>query len=379
MITCNRSFFAVVVSLAIAFAVSPHRLHATELPVQIKSFDGFTLDGMLALPSGIPATKVTRVIVLIHGSGRSDMNSDLSAVAKDGKTKILLFKDLSDALTKKGFAVLRFHKRNHQLVVLNKQLRARGVKKPPPALLKQYRGFVANPLKTFVDDAKAVGAFAQRRFPTAGLYLLGVSEGTYVGLQVLNEMPSVKGVAMIGFFATTLETLVFEQYVYRNMYWFRRSDKNHDGKLDTTELRAAGPRGLNMLRQISAFDLNKNGALDDTEYRAASLFDWYKFPRIASYTIQTAKYPTVMQILKKTTAQIAFFQGLYDNQTPAYHAHSVQVLAKYLWKKQNFRFQFFPKLGHILHPQPRYDSVGYWPIDRKALTRIAVELGQQFR
>jgi alpha-beta hydrolase superfamily lysophospholipase len=53
-----------------------------------------------------------------------------------------------------------------------------------------------NPMKLFVDDAKDCVALAGERFPSAKVFLLGHSQGTYIALQVAHQMPAVKGVAL---------------------------------------------------------------------------------------------------------------------------------------------------------------------------------------
>ncbi|MCA9524329.1 MAG: hypothetical protein KC609_25350 [Myxococcales bacterium] len=373
----NRRRSVFVQALLVACLASP-ALHAKEISFSFKSFDGFSLDAKLALPDGVTEQTATRVIVLIHGSGRADMDGDLTRVAVDKSKKLLLYKGLSDALTAKGFAVLRYHKRNYQLFKIRNEMIAKGVTKAPEALVRSARGFAANPIKYFVEDAKSAAAAAKARLAKASVYLLGISEGTYVGLQVLDQVKSIKGIALIGFFAAPLDVLVFEQFVYRGMYAFRRLDKNHDERVDKAELAAGGRMGQNLLRQIAVLDLDKDGALDGSEFRAACLFDWYRFPRIPGYTIQVATYPTVKTILQRTTAKVAFFQGIWDNQTPAYHAHSIKILADRVWKKP-FLFRFFPKLGHILHHQPRYDFIGFGPMDKTARETIQNDLDRLFR
>ncbi|MGI6105529.1 MAG: alpha/beta fold hydrolase [Raoultibacter sp.] len=74
----------------------------TETAVTIDAGDGYPLDGMLTMPkNGTP----TAAIVLVQGSGPSDMNATIGANA--------VFRDLAYALAEKGIAVLRYDKRTY--------------------------------------------------------------------------------------------------------------------------------------------------------------------------------------------------------------------------------------------------------------------------
>ena len=97
------------------------------------------------------------------------------------------------------------------------------------------------------------------------------------------------------------------------------------------------------------------------------------------YRLQEAQYPTMSKILKKTKIPVAFFQGLWDNQTPAYNAQAIQVLAKTVWKKDNLKFWFFPKLGHVLDPRDSYNDLFYRNADPEALKKVSQELDKLFK
>ena len=73
-----------------------------EIPVTVDAGDGHPLDGILAIPkTGTPCAAV----VLIHGSGPSDMDASIGANAP--------FRDLAQALAEKGIAILRYDKRTY--------------------------------------------------------------------------------------------------------------------------------------------------------------------------------------------------------------------------------------------------------------------------
>ena len=72
----------------------------TEIPVVVGEGTEFPLNGILSLPDGsgkFPA------VVLVHGSGQSDMNETIYGIS--------VFKDIADYLSARGIAVLRYDKR----------------------------------------------------------------------------------------------------------------------------------------------------------------------------------------------------------------------------------------------------------------------------
>lgn len=73
-----------------------------EVAVTIDAGDGYPLDGILTLPKSKSAVAA---VVLVHGSGPSDMDVTIGANAP--------FRDLANALSEKGIAVLRYDKRTY--------------------------------------------------------------------------------------------------------------------------------------------------------------------------------------------------------------------------------------------------------------------------
>ena len=94
--------------------------------------------------------------------------------------------------------------------------------------------------------------------------------------------------------------------------------------------------------------------------------------------VQEASAPRSADILRDTTIKVAFFQGLLDNQTPAYNAKSVELVAKQVWRKSNFRFTYFPGLGHALDARDDYEDIKYDTIDPDAKATLVKELTNFF-
>lgn len=341
---------------------------AGEEALTIKSFDGYGLDARLATPEG----GADKLIVLIHGSGPNDMDENLSRATRGGKQKILFFKELSDRLVARGFGVLRYNKRSFQFGL--------SFKKDPEFRSKPaVKGFTANPLKYFVDDAGAMVGYLRARFPRASVYLLGHSQGCYIGLQLAHADPKIKGVALIGFAMSTLDTLVHEQVIHRPVRLFRKADTNGDERLDARELAADTKLTRTLRAQMAIVDLNGDKVLSFDELRAANMSNLLVRDMIGqAYRQQEARYPRIATILKTLQAKVAWFQGEWDNQTPAYQARSVQLVNRAMWRKPNFSFTFFPKLGHALDPRASYDELFYQVPDPRALDKVADTLKKFF-
>jgi pimeloyl-ACP methyl ester carboxylesterase len=330
----------------------------------MKTFEGldYTID--------YPQTKdVSKVVVLIHGSGPEDMNEDISALSAPG-TKNFFFVDVSSALVNKGFAVIRYNKRSYQWKTLAKK---------DPSFVKSSKSkkYLANPLKYTVDDAASFAGLAAKTFPKAKVYLLGHSEGTYVALQVADKTPAIAGVALIGFTAQSLDVSLFEQTVYRSLSIFESLDTDKNGALSQSELQkeAEAPYAKMIAAQFEMLDLNKNGLLERSEYMAGNLSNiLLDLPSLPEYRKQEALYKKPAAIIKDAAFDIAFFQGELDNQTPAYNAKAIQLLNTVVWKETNIHFHFFEGLGHALDKRTNYEDIVFRQADPQALSAMASDL-----
>ncbi len=347
---------------------------AGEEPFTHTSYDGFGIDAKLALPEG----NVERIVVLLGGSGVYDMDLDLTGASKGGKTPIFWLKDVSDALVAKGFATVRYNKRNYQL---KKRIRAeqKAGKKLSPELLEVFENFKANPLKAFVEDAKSFAAFSRERYPEAKILFLGASEGTHVALWASQELGWISGVALVGFYTQSIDTVTFEQIVYRDESYFYEMDKDEDSKLSKAELGKGGPVGFAILMRMKGFDIDLNDHITLSEFRAFRVWGKSHLGSFARYTRQELAYPSMEEVLEKAEYPVVFFQGKWDNQTPAYNVMAMEASNRLKWKKENLKFRYFPKKGHILDPRKSYFDLHYSPIDPEALKTVVSDMDQWMR
>ena len=338
---------------------------AAEREIRVEGADGFVLEGRLAHPEGAELEDLTRVIVLLHGSGPQSMDEDLTAVTRDGKSN-LFFKTLSDALVTRGFGVLRYHKRSYQsrLAIEADPLFVRG---------EVFKAFSANPLKYFIDDGAAAAARARALCPAARIYLLGHSQGTSIALWLTREVEEIAGVALIGFANPPLDTLVLEQTVYRPLGIFDEADADRDGFLSRKELARPDPLLRSLEAQMSLVDQDGDGRLARAEFMAGNYSNLLFSDLLGSaYRVEEARRPCPADVVKELDIPVVFFQGEWDNQTPAYSALAVQLANRALWKKDNLSFHFFPKLGHALDRRDDYRDLRYDTIDA-ATKQVLVE------
>ncbi|MCA9522352.1 MAG: EF-hand domain-containing protein [Myxococcales bacterium] len=371
----NRLNHCILRALALLFAISSPAL-AKDEPITYNAPDGLKIDGMLGRPSG----KSERVIVLLAGSGAYDMNLDLTVASKDKKTKILWLKDISDALVKQGFTTLRFNKRPYQIGTTIISAARKAKRKLTPAERKIVDAFVANPVKYYVEDAKGLARLARATFPKAKIYFLGGSEGTNVAMWAAHELKWIAGVANIGFYSQPLMVLTYIQAVLRPAYLFQLMDRDGDGWVTKAEMeQTKHPIAAALLAQLKVLDADGDGKLSRNEYLGMILANKLVRKRWSTrYTVQELRYPKMATVLKAATYKVAFFSGLWDNQTPAYHTMAIELLAKNAWGKKNFKFWYFPKLGHCLDPRSSSHDLYYQPIDRNALNTLATGLNAFF-
>lgn len=335
----------------------------------LKSFDGLWLDYEIDYPAD---KNVSRVVILLHGSGPQDMREDLSSVSAPGTTNYF-FTDVSSALTEKGFAVIRYNKRGYQLKQLLK-------KDPSLAKTSKFSKYIKKPLTATIRDAEAFTKFATKTFPSAKIYLLGHSEGSRISLQVADRNDFISGVGLIGLNTQSLDTTLFEQFVYRPLYYFDSLDADRNGRLTAEELAVTDPVAKSLFGQMPVIDQDKSGTIERSEFMGASLMNILAdAPAITEWREEEAGLKTPASILQSAAFNVSYFQGELDNQTPSYNAKALQLANTFSWKKPNLRFKFFPGLGHALDKRTDYQDLVFKPADKQALSELAAELDTRWK
>lgn len=298
------------------------------------------------------------------------MDADLTTVTT-GQRPNLFFKTLGEALAQGGFSVFRYHKRPFQLAqdVSPEAAQAKA------DFVKSYR---RNPVRFHIHDVLDAAQYARERCPKAAIYLLGHSEGTYTALQAMNESELVGGVGLIGFAQYSTDLLLFEQTVNRPLIDLRRLDVDNNDALSDAELQGNGQLAGALAAQKSVLDQNVDGQIAWQEIQAASVANLMAHDIAGAFREEEARLPRASAIALASTKPVVFFQGMLDNQTPAYHALAVQMLASQMKRSEYLKFHFFEGLGHALDARKEFTDLQFDLIDGQALATIVEVLQQQF-
>lgn len=127
-------------------------------------------------------------------------------------------------------------------------------------------------------------------------------------------------------------------------------------------------------------DLDSDGKISRSEFMAGNFSNLLldMAPSMRAYRRQEAEYKRPGELLRDLEADVSFFQGELDNQTPLYGVKAVELLNKAAWKKHNLHFHYFPGLGHALDPRDDYQDILFRPAEGKALAVMASELASRW-
>lgn len=338
--------------------LSPARAEEVSVPVD----DNFSLPAQIDRPTTTPRA----VVVLIHGSGSHSRHEELAEVTRN-QAPNPFFDHLSRSLVQQSWAVLRYDKRSYAL------------RKQDPKGAAALQQLLDDPAEALIGDALSALKVARQAFPGLPVFFLGHSEGTWVGLQAANRDGQVDGVALVSYSGSSLDTLLVEQFVHRPSSLFRQLDKNGDDVLDATELAQDQPLAHSLQKQMPVLDLNQNGSLELNEFQGGNLSNLYLNPLpIGAWRKTEAALPQVSEIVEKADFRLAFFQGEWDNQTPAYYVKALEMCERTKWKKGNKLFAYYPQCGHALDPRHSWLDVVYQIPAEKTLEDLAQKMTRFF-
>lgn len=311
MIAYNKSekivgFFLQPKSTAAAY-VSPAYADTTlykEKEIYVKA-EGHNLVGLLTVPKN--ATNYP-IVVLVHGSGPSDMDETI------GPNKP--FKDLAAGLAAKGVASIRYVKRT--MVYPNDFGGAFTVK------------------EEVLDDALAAIALA-RTIPEVDkkqIYLLGHSLGGMLAPRLATLAPDLNGILLLAAPARSLTDMMVEQ----NKYGFELSK-------DTTQ---AGKLQLDSV--IKLLDRTRITQLGTMKPDSNILV----LP--ASYLVDINNYNQV-ETAKKIKQRIFIAQGGHDFQVST---TDYDLWNTALGKKKNVELKLYPSLNHLMSWQTEKGSLSQY-------------------
>lgn len=239
------------------------------------------------------------MVVLVHGSGPSDMDETIGANKP--------FKDLALGLAAKGIGSIRYVKRT--LLYANEFSKAFTVKEE-----------VTDDAVVAVATAKAVSGVDPKN-----IYLFGHSLGGMLAPQIATLAPDLNGIILAAAPARKLTDIIVEQ----NTYYFGLAK-------DSTE---AGKKQLDTILK----DVRRSSITQLGNIKPDSLI--VGLP--ASYWVNLNTYDQVATA-KKLSKRILVVQGGNDFQVSK---QDYDLWDAALNKKKNAAFKFYPQLNHLLTTQ----------------------------
>ncbi|MFC0546260.1 alpha/beta hydrolase family protein [Kutzneria chonburiensis] len=330
-------------------------------------FGDFTGGGQLDYPTNVQHAPV---VVLIPGSGPENRDANVL-----GKSHI--FADISDALTARGFAVMRYDKRYVH-----------------PDGTADYQSFYSKlDLPKMLDDAGQVLAAAEAspHVDPHQVFLYGWSEGSTVAAALATKHPELAGVAFQGPVAQDWRSLFTDQATrvaqpYLKTFGqvlgpddLKRAVKGGGGLVATEYIGFVAPGSYNGTDYTVSptFDANGDGKLDvdteflpglektfDTAFQPGNPFNIYGPDRALPSVLDQAKalrrFPTLI------------LQGGRDANVPPAGAFKLNAAL-------HGSLRFYPALGHSLGRTPSLFADDFQPIDQRPLTDLACWLSEHLR
>lgn len=262
------------------------------------------------------------IVVLVHGSGPSDMDQTV------GVNKP--FKDIALGLAAKGVASLRYVKRT--LIYANEFSKVFTVK------------------EEVLDDAVAAVALAKTvsGVDVKNIYVLGHSLGGMLAPRIATFAPEIKGIVLAAAPARKLTDVIIEQ----NKYMFALAN-------DTTQA------GKKMLQDV----------ITEVEHSKISKLDNVKPDSLivglpAAYWVDLNQYDQIATA-KKLTQRILVLQGGNDFQVAE---TDYKLWQSELAQNTNVNFQFYPTLNHLFSSQTEKGSAQQYQIPANVAEQLIIDL-----
>lgn len=262
------------------------------------------------------------MVVLVHGSGPSDMDETIGANKP--------FKDLAVGLAAKGIGTIRYVKRT--LVYANEFSKAFTVK------------------EEVTDDAMLAIAMAKevKGADPKNVYLFGHSLGGMLAPQLLAMTSDLNGVILAAAPARKLTDIIVEQ----NKYYFSLAK-------DSTE---AGKKQLDtILTDVGRSRITQLGTMKP---------DSLIIGLPASYWVNLNTYDQVAAA-KKTNKRIFVIQGGNDFQVSQ---DDYKLWEAALNKKKNVSLKFYPELNHLLTTQTEKGTIAQYQTPANVSEKLIEDL-----
>jgi pimeloyl-ACP methyl ester carboxylesterase len=328
--------------------------------------DGLAIDAQLTYPSvgegPFPG------VLLVHGSGSTDMDEYLPPEISDTENGSRPFLQIAQYLSERGIAVLRYNKRGIGLkgIVLDE-------------------GVVLNTtFKDLLQDAEKVLEFLimQPEVDLSDITILGHSEGTWIAPRIAINDNRVKKIVLMSAGAHNLYDILYFQIIEQGIHQFNEVDSNNDGLLSVQEVQVLPSIMADQLIENSTgewlwwpgIDPNGDGYISLIEERLPQWNQTFEY-------ITTAEYPgsiwmqshfgldTNLDIIGNVSASILILQGEEDSQTPVSEALLLEQKLSEI-KHPDHKLITYPGLGHTFYPK---EGLLQWlgPIQDNVLFNLA--------
>ena len=324
--------------------------------------DGLKTEAQLTLP--IVGEGPFPGILLIQGSGATDMNEYLPPAVTGSSEPSRPFLQIAEYLSSRGLAVLRFNKRG---VGLNGTILDASIVNN--ATYQNYKSDAEKALKVLVAQPEVDGN---------DITVLGHSEGAIVAPRIALENKEVKKIVLMSATAENLRDLLEFQLITRPLlYADQILDTNHDGLLSTKEVEAimATP-GENLAPLPSAGLVEKNNTTDQYQWHSVITSN-----QTGNISIKGDLMPLIIKqsqillsnetlpgsiwlqsyfalnnttdIIGDVSASILILQGENDTQVPVQQA---MLLEQKLTEANHpdHTLIIYPGLGHTFYPSKNW-------------------------
>ena len=310
------------------------------------------------------------------------MNESLGITHIDNKTgqKIYppsqTFFQISQYLSERGFAVLRYDKRgvsDESFTYLDKNV---------------YGNATFNDLKQDATKALAV-LIKQPEVDPSKITIIGHSEGAMIAPRIViennNATTKIKNIVLMGAVAQNLKELIYSQIVTRPILYAEKAlDHNHDGLLSISEA-SKNPLFSSIAGNVTLALTKNNNATTNKTTSTEELNPSYNTNKDAYMSINNELKPNLIKqwnslfvpskrldsiwarsiaALEPTlniinnvppTTSILIQQGQNDSQTPIQQAFLLQqeLIDK---KHPDHILITYPNLGHAFYPSSEYDT-----------------------
>jgi uncharacterized protein len=328
-------------------------------------------------------------ILLVPGSGAADMNETAGFIRIDNQTGSKIypaaqpFWQISQYLSKRGFAVLRYDKRG---VGANYTILDSNV----------WGNITTNDL--IQDSTKALNVLIQQpEVDPEKISIIGHSEGTlYAPRVAIDNSTKVKNIILMGILAQNPRVSEYNLDVsIPSEYATKVLDKNHTGSISVQQI-ATDPLLRNLLFPSSILPTNNTQDITNTIGKAFGTSGYISIDKqLKPALIKTYENITAFNLLKCNNIQICpilwrslfsmipnlsiignvskstgilMLNGENDTQTPVQQAFLLQQRLTEV-NHPDHTLITYPNLGHVFYPSSQW-STGIGPIQEYVLADI---------